>query len=69
MATEMPRRVAVAAVAIPLAAGMVYLGGWVLVVGLALLGVFGTREFFALTARGGCRRSHSRGTQGRCCFR
>ena len=53
MATEMPRRVAVAAVAIPLAVGMVYLGGWVLVVGLALLGVFGTREFFALTARGG----------------
>ncbi len=53
MATEMPRRVAVAAVAIPLAFGMVYLGGWVLVVGLALLGVFGTREFFALTARGG----------------
>ncbi len=53
MASEMPRRVAVAAVAIPLAVGMVYLGGWVLVVGLALLGVFGTREFFALTARGG----------------
>lgn len=53
MAREMPRRVAVAAVAIPLAVGMVYLGGWVLVVGLALLGVFGTREFFALTARGG----------------
>lgn len=53
MASEMPRRVAVAAVAIPLAVGMVYLGGWVLVAGLALLGVFGTREFFALAARGG----------------
>ncbi len=53
MAREMPRRVAVAAVAIPLAVGIVYLGGWVLVVGLALLGVFGTREFFALAARGG----------------
>ena len=53
MATSLPRRIAVAAVAIPLTIGMVYLGGWVLVGGLVILGAAGTREFFALTRKAG----------------
>jgi phosphatidate cytidylyltransferase len=55
MASTLPTRVAVAAVAIPIAVGMIYLGGWVLVAGLALLGVVGTREFFLLSAKAGVR--------------
>ena len=55
MAGSLPRRVGVAALAIPLVAGMVYLGGWVLVGGLVLLGVVGTREFFALAEKSGVR--------------
>jgi phosphatidate cytidylyltransferase len=55
MASSLPRRIAVAAVGIPLAIGMIYLGSWVLVGGLVLLGVVGTRELFALVARAGVR--------------
>jgi len=55
MASTLPTRVAVAAVAIPLAIGMIYVGGWVLVGVLALLGVVGTREFFTLSAKAGVR--------------
>lgn len=55
MASSLLHRIAVAAVAIPLAVGMVYLGGWVLVAGLVLLGAAGTREFFNLTRKAGVR--------------
>ena len=55
MASTLPIRVAVAAVAIPIAIGMIYAGGWVLVGCLALLGVVGTREFFTLSAKAGVR--------------
>ena len=53
MGASLPRRIAAAAVAIPVVVGMVYLGGWVLVAGLALLGAVGTAELFALARRGG----------------
>ena len=53
MASSLARRIAVATVAIPLTIGMVYLGGWVLVGGLVILGAAGTREFFALTRKAG----------------
>ena len=53
MAGALPRRIAVAAVAIPLVIGLVYLGGWVLVAGLVLLGAVGTKEFFELAKKGG----------------
>jgi phosphatidate cytidylyltransferase len=42
------RRIIVAAIAIPLAVGMVYMGRWLLVAGLALLGVLGASEFYRL---------------------
>ncbi len=53
MASSLAHRIAVATVAIPLTVGMVYLGGWVLVGGLVILGAAGTREFFALTRKAG----------------
>lgn len=49
----MARRVAVAAVAIPLAVGVVYAGGWILAATLALLGVLGARELYGLAAHRG----------------
>ncbi len=51
----MTRRVAVAAVGIPAAAGIVYLGGWVLAGLLAVFGVVGTLEFYRLGGRTGAR--------------
>jgi phosphatidate cytidylyltransferase len=48
MASTLPRRVTVAAVAIPAALGLVYLGGWPLVVALVVLGVLGVHEIFRL---------------------
>jgi phosphatidate cytidylyltransferase len=51
VASSLARRIAVAAVGIPTAVGVVYLGGWWLVVLVMLLGVVGTREFFALAAK------------------
>ncbi len=54
MASSLPRRVAVSAIGIPTALGIVYLGGWFLVLALAVLGVLGVRELFRLAAlRGG----------------
>ncbi|MDH4046056.1 MAG: phosphatidate cytidylyltransferase [Gemmatimonadota bacterium] len=50
----MVRRVAVAAVAIPVALGLVRVGGWLLVAALAALAVLGTLELFRMAAaRGG----------------
>ena len=51
------RRVAFAAVAIPVALGVVWLGGWVLVALVAAVGVLGTRELLDFGARQGVRAS------------
>ena len=47
------QRIIVAAIAIPLVAGMIWLGGWVLAAGLAVLGVLGTREVYDFARRQG----------------
>lgn len=47
------QRIAVAAIAIPLVAGVIWLGGWVLAAALALLGVLGTREIYDFARRQG----------------
>jgi phosphatidate cytidylyltransferase len=53
MASNMTRRVAVAAVGIPAALGLVRLGGWPLVAALAAFAALGALEWFRLaTARG-----------------
>jgi phosphatidate cytidylyltransferase len=53
MASNLAQRIAVAAVAIPLAAGAIWLGGWALAAALAALGVLGTREIYDLARRQG----------------
>ena len=50
MASSLPRRIAVAAVGIPLVALLVFLGGWPLVLALQLLAVLGTWEVYRLAA-------------------
>lgn len=55
MASNLLRRVAVAAVAIPAALGLVRLGGWSLVAVLSLLGALGTLEVFAIAQARGVR--------------
>ena len=45
------QRVLVAVIAIPLVAGVIWLGGWVLAGTLALLGVLGTREVYDFARR------------------
>jgi phosphatidate cytidylyltransferase len=55
MATAMARRVAVAAVGIPAALGLVRLGGWPLVGALGLLGGLGAQEL--------CRLAETKGTR------
>ena len=53
MASSLPARIAVAAIAIPLVAVLVFLGGWPLVLALQLLAVVGTWEVYRLaTFRG-----------------
>jgi phosphatidate cytidylyltransferase len=53
MDRNMQTRIAFAAVAIPAALGIVWLGGWALAALLAVAGVLGTRELFAFaSARG-----------------
>ena len=47
------QRIIVAVIAIPLVAGMVWLGGWVLAAGLAVLGVLGTHEVYEFARRQG----------------
>lgn len=47
------QRIVVAAIAIPLVAGIIWLGGWVLAATLALLGVLGTREVYDFGRRQG----------------
>jgi len=53
MATNLAQRIAVSAIAIPLAVGVVWLGGWPLAGALAALGVLGTREIYDLARRQG----------------
>jgi phosphatidate cytidylyltransferase len=53
MSSNMVRRLAVAAVGIPAAAAIVYVGGWPLAAALAVLGALGAVEFYRLGARGG----------------
>jgi phosphatidate cytidylyltransferase len=55
MASELGKRVAVAAVGIPLAVGLLYLGGWALALVLAVVAVAATAELFRLAAHGGVR--------------
>lgn len=53
MASNLTLRIAFAGVAIPLAVGVVWLGGWPFAVVLAALGVLGTREVYDLARRQG----------------
>ncbi|HEV8266400.1 MAG TPA: phosphatidate cytidylyltransferase [Gemmatimonadales bacterium] len=53
MASNLAQRIAVSAVAIPLAVGAIWLGGWPLAAILAVLGVLGTREVYDLARRQG----------------
>jgi phosphatidate cytidylyltransferase len=46
MAGNLAKRITVAVVAIPAALGIIWVGGWVLAVALALLGVLGSREIY-----------------------
>jgi phosphatidate cytidylyltransferase len=57
MDSNLVRRVGFAAVAIPVALGVVWLGGWLLVALLAIIGVLGTREVFDFSRRQGVRGS------------
>jgi phosphatidate cytidylyltransferase len=53
MASNLAKRIAFAAVAIPLAVGIVWLGGWPFAAALAALGVLGAREIYDLARRQG----------------
>lgn len=53
MASSLPRRIAVAAVAIPTSFALVYLGGWWLVGTVVVLGLLGTAELYRLAGAQG----------------
>jgi phosphatidate cytidylyltransferase len=53
MASNLAQRIAVSAVAIPSAVGLLWLGGWPLAAALATLGVLGAREVYDLARRQG----------------
>jgi phosphatidate cytidylyltransferase len=53
MSRNLAQRIAFAVVAIPLAVGLVWWGGWPLAGALALLGVLGSREVYGLARRQG----------------
>lgn len=57
MDSNLVRRIAVAAVGVPVALGLAYWGGWPLVALLALVGPLGVRELFAFAERQGIRPS------------
>ncbi|MEX2155760.1 MAG: phosphatidate cytidylyltransferase [Gemmatimonadales bacterium] len=50
---NLAQRIVVAAIAIPLVIGLIWLGGWPLAATLAVLGVLGTREIYDLARRQG----------------
>lgn len=54
-AGELAKRVSVAAVGIPLAVGLIYLGGWAMGLVLALLAAIGATEVYSLAERLGTR--------------
>ena len=47
------QRITVAAIAIPLVVGIIWVGGWALAITLALLGVLGAREIYDFGRRQG----------------
>jgi phosphatidate cytidylyltransferase len=53
MDANLVRRIAFAAVAIPVAVGLVWFGGWPLAALVSLIGVLGTRELFDIAAKQG----------------
>ncbi|MGH7530151.1 MAG: phosphatidate cytidylyltransferase [Gemmatimonadales bacterium] len=53
MASNLAQRVAIAALAIPAAGALLWVGGWPLAAGLAALGVLGTHEVYGLARRQG----------------
>jgi phosphatidate cytidylyltransferase len=55
MDPNLAQRIGFAAVAIPLALGVVWYGGWLLVALVALIAVLGTRELYGLFQRAGSR--------------
>ena len=55
MDPNLAQRIGFAAVAIPLALGVVWYGGWLLVALVALVAVLGTRELYGLFQRAGSR--------------
>lgn len=55
MSANLLRRLAVAAIGIPAALGIVYVGGWALTALVAFLGVAGTAEVYRLALAGGTR--------------
>ena len=55
MSPSLAKRLLVAAVGIPAAFGLVYVGGWVLAALLAGLGALGAMELYRLASRGGVR--------------
>ncbi len=55
MASSLSRRILVAAIAIPLTLGMVYVGGWLMAAAIGLLGVVGTLEFYRMAQKVGAK--------------
>ena len=51
MAGNLAKRIMVAAIAIPVALGIIWVGGWVLAAALAVLGVLGSREIYDFARR------------------
>lgn len=64
MASTLPRRIAVAAIAIPTVLLLVYLGGWPLVVAIQVLGVLGALEVYRLAAACGVQAMRGPGLLG-----
>jgi phosphatidate cytidylyltransferase len=62
MVFNLTQRIAVAVVAIPLALGVIWYGGWPLVGTLSLVAALGARELFAFARRQGIRPLESWGT-------
>lgn len=53
MASELGKRVAVAAIGIPLAVLLLYIGGWLLAIVIAVIAAMGARELYRIAAAGG----------------
>jgi phosphatidate cytidylyltransferase len=68
MDSNLVQRIAFAAIAIPLAIGVVWLGGAVLVTLVALIGVLGARELFEMAERQGIGPSRLFGLPGAAAF-